>query len=79
MAKARNGLMSSKTQAALPNVPITKSCSLGCITKSFVETVGKPAVHFIHFSPASREIYKPSSVPKNSKLALIGSSTILNV
>ncbi len=79
MAKARKGLMSSKTHAALPKVPITKSCSLGCITKSFVETVGKPAVHLAHLLPALREIYKPSSVPKNSKLAFIGSSTILKV
>ena len=76
---ARNGLISSKTQAALPNVPITKSCSLGCMTKSLVETVGKPAVHLLHWFPASRETYRPSSVPKKSRLALMGSSTILSV
>ena len=74
------GLMSSKTQAALPNVPIIKSFSLGCIIRSFTGTVGKIFdSNFSHFFPAFILMYNPSSVPKNRRFELTGSSTILYV
>ena len=50
------GRISSNTHAALPKVPITKSCSRGCITRSLAGAVGKIfESNFSHFSPAFKE------------------------
>ena len=63
------GLISSKIQAALPKVPITRSCSLGWIVKSFVETVGKVLEsNFCQLIPVFNEKYNPSSLPRKIKL-----------
>ena len=76
LAIARNGLISSSTQAARPKVPMTKSSSRSCITRSLTETVGKPFVHFSQLVPALSDKYRPSSVPKNIKFSSFGSSII---
>src|SRR5688572_7754872 len=77
-ASLRNGLISSSIQSDLPNVAITRSASLSCITMSYVETEGYPFVHCCQVVPLSRLTHNPCSVPAKIKLGSAGSCNTHN-
>ena len=66
-------IKSSITHRALPKVPITNADSFSWITKSIVETEGKPFLICFQLVPSLLLIHKPFSVPKNNSFFSMGS------